>query len=305
MRLAAALALALFCLAPDGAARVPTRAQVPVPPVEEASTSGGVLALRTPGPDRILLREGTFSMGSNAVEIVLTRKLCAVEPMGRECPEHLFANEYPAHEVYLSAVWIDRTEVTVDQYRRCVSAGHCLEPPYASGAQRFDRPGLPVVMVTWFDAAAFCAWAGGRLPTEAEWERAAKGVSGRRYPWGDLWNGTILNHGKFAWDELDATDGFVELAPVASFPDGRTPDGFHDLAGNAEEWVADYYSPNYPETSIINPRGPTAGEERVVRGGGYVHGRPFVRASSRRHDLPSMRRPWRGFRCARDAGPVR
>ncbi len=300
MRLATVAAFALLVLAPsDGRAR-PPQAEAPTAPVPQASTSDGVLTLQSPAPASILLREGTFLMGSTVVEIAHAQSLCTLEPIGRECPEQIFADAYPPHEVYLSDVWIDRTEVTVARYRRCVSAGHCLEPPYASGASRFDRPELPVVMVTWSDAAAFCAWTGGRLPTEAEWERAARGLRGRRYPWGNLWNAALVNHGKLSWDELDPSDGFLELSPVASFPDGRTPDGFADLAGNAEEWVADYYAPRYTEGSVMNPRGPSAGEERVVRGGAYVHGRPFLRAASRQHDLPSMRRPWRGFRCAKD-----
>ncbi|MRG90908.1 formylglycine-generating enzyme family protein [Polyangium spumosum] len=302
MRPATVVALALLVLAPSAGARgAPPRPEAPAAPAAEVNTRGGIVTLQIPAPEALLLREGTFTMGSSPSEVAHAQSLCALEPMGRECPEQVFADEYPPHEVYLSDVWIDRTEVTVARYRRCVAAGHCLEPPYASGAARFDRPELPVVMVTWNDAAAFCAWTGGRLPTEAEWERAARGTRGRRYPWGNLWNGSIVNHGKLSWDELDPTDGFLELAPVSSFPDGRTPDGFADMAGNVEEWVADYYAPRYQEGSVMNPRGPTQGEERVLRGGGYVHGRPFLRAASRQHDLPSMRRPWRGFRCARDA----
>jgi formylglycine-generating enzyme required for sulfatase activity len=303
MRSATVLGLALLLIASDGAARSP--AEAPVPIETEASTATGIAALRTPGPDAILLRAGTFTMGSTAAEIAGTRGLCLLDPTGRECPEEIFAPEYPPHEVYLSDVWMDRTEVTVAQYRRCVASGHCLEPPYASGARRFDRPELPVVMVSWYDAAAYCAWAGGRLPTEAEWERAARGLVGRRYPWGNVYNAALSNHGKIGagalgWDVLDDSDGYPELAPVGSFVDGRTPDGLDDMAGNVEEWVNDYYMPKYPEGSAVNPRGPTMGEERVLRGGSYLSARPFLRAASRAHDLPSMRRPWRGFRCARD-----
>jgi formylglycine-generating enzyme required for sulfatase activity len=302
MRSATVLTLALLLAPSDGDARPPPPAEAPAEATTEASTSGGIVTLRTPGPEAILLRGGVFAMGSTAAEILLSRKLCAFEPMGRECPEELFSDEHPAHQVRVSDLWIDRTEVTVEQYRRCVAAGLCLEPPYASGARRFDRPELPVVMVSWYDASSYCAWAGGRLPTEAEWERAAKGIAGtgRRYPWGNVYNAMLSNHGKIGWEDFDATDGFLELSPVGSFPDGRTPDGIDDLAGNVEEWVSDYYAPRYPEASQLNPRGPSSGEERVIRGGNYLYGRPFLRTSARRHDLPSMRRPWRGFRCVRD-----
>lgn len=301
MRTATVIAFALLASSPlDGSARPPPPFETPVETRAEASTSAGIIALRTPGPDAILMREGSFMMGSTPDEMVVARKMCEAEPWGKVCPEPAFSDEYPAHEVYLSDVWIDRTEVTVAQYRRCVAAGHCLEPPYASGAQRFDRPELPVVMVTWFDASAYCTWAGGRLPTEAEWERAAKGIRNRRFPWGNIWNGALSNHGKLAWDDLDGSDGFLELAPPSSFPDGRTPDGFDDLAGNVEEWVSDYYFPRYTDGSLVNPRGPSAGETRVVRGGSYVHGRPFLRTTTRKQDLASMRLPFRGFRCARE-----
>ena len=214
----------------------------------------------------------------------------------------MFSSEQAQHEVYLSDYWIDRTEVTVARYRRCVAAGPCAMPPYAEGGERFDRPSLPVVLVTWNDARRFCAWAGGRLPTEAEWERAARGGgAGRRYPWGNVYNPFLANHGAFGLEDLDARDGFLELAPVGSFPDGRTPEGLEDLAGNAQEWVADWFAPEYPKADSANPKGPDMGEMRVVRGGSYVHGRLWLRGAARDREPPNERAPWIGFRCARDA----
>lgn len=313
--LATVASLVAFSLA--GAAAPPPRARrAPrLPARPEAALSAGaegqrarspasVVALRAPGPPAVLVRAGSFMMGSSEVEIAHAVTLCKLEPAGELCvdeTEASFANELVPHEVYLSDFWIDRTEVTVASYRRCVSAGVCAEPPYASGGQRFDRPEYPVVLVSWSDAQRYCVWAGGRLPTEAEWERAARGMAGRRYPWGHVYNPFHANHGRLSFDELDDGDGFLELAPVGSLVAGRTPDGIDDLAGNVEEWVADYYHPEYPSGSAKNPRGPDMGEERVLRGGSYILGRPWLRGAARGHDSPTSRRAWRGFRCARDA----
>jgi formylglycine-generating enzyme required for sulfatase activity len=272
----------------------------PTPPVVEASTADGTVTLKTPAADAILIRSGTFTMGSDEAEIAHALTLCQHEQDHDDCVQEMFAYEYRPRPVFISDVWIDRTEVTVARYRQCVAAGRCREPPYAAGGERFNRPDLPVVLVTWSDASGFCAWAGGRLPTEAEWERAARGLAGRRYPWGNVYNPNLSNHGRLAYDELDPDDGFIELAPVGSYPDGRTPDGIADLAGNVEEWVGDWYQ-EYPVMSEWNPRGPDSGDERVIRGGSHHHARPWLRGASRGHDLPSARRPYRGFRCARPA----
>ncbi|WP_437300840.1 formylglycine-generating enzyme family protein [Sorangium sp. So ce426] len=285
------------------APRLPARAEAALS-ASAARSPASVVALRAPGPPAVLVRAGSFTMGSSEVEIAHAVTLCKLEPAGELCvdeTEASFANELVPHEVYLSDFWIDRTEVTVASYRRCVSAGVCAEPPYASGGQRFDRPEVPVVLVSWSDAQRYCVWAGGRLPTEAEWERAARGAAGRRYPWGHVYNPFHANHGRLSFDELDDGDGFLELAPVGSLVAGRTPDGIDDLAGNVEEWVADYYHPEYPSGSAKNPRGPDMGEERVLRGGSYILGRPWLRGAARGHDSPTSRRAWRGFRCARDA----
>jgi len=316
MRPAVSLALILPLLAAASAASVeaadpPRRPPPSMPAAPSEHTSAGVITLRTPGPDAVLIRASSFIMGSSESEIGHAVTLCKLEPGGEACVDEIaesFLNESAAHEVYLSDYWIDRTEVTLARYRQCVAAGACDEPPYASGGRRYDRPDFPVVLVTWNDADRFCAWTGGRLPTEAEWERAARGGSqdapglapGRRYPWGNVYNPFHTNHGQLALDtNLDANDAYLELAPAASFPHGRTPDGIDDLAGNVEEWVADYYAPEYPPESARDPRGPDAGEERVVRGGSYSHGRPWLRAAARLHDSPTARRAWRGFRCAR------
>jgi formylglycine-generating enzyme required for sulfatase activity len=270
-------------------------------PVARKADATPIVTLRAAGPGRILIRAGSFVMGSNAEEIELAIELCKRDWRGADFCEKQFVNELEAHEVMLSAYYIDRTEVTVADYRRCVELGRCSAPPFASGGQRFDRPDYPVTLVTWNDADDYCRFAGGRLPTEAEWERAARGPNGRRFPWGNAPNKSLFNQGGAVLDEADDSDGFAELAPVGSFPAGRTPDGIDDMAGNVEEWVADaiddFFGAHYPATSEINPKGATAGAFRVVRGGGYQSGAAWLRSAARLFRTASDRRTFRGFRC--------
>jgi sulfatase modifying factor 1 len=305
--LPAALALALPAQA-LGAAKARPTAELHAAPGREAGTRDRLAVLAAPGPLELLLRGGTFRMGSDSTAIAQARELCALEPRGKECGNRellpsLFADELEPHWVTLSDFWLDRTEVTNLAYRRCVEVGVCRVPGSAA-AQAWTADGDdPATLVSWDDAFTYCAWRGARLPTEAEWERAARGWSGRTYPWGNVYNPMLLNHGRFAFDPLDDGDGFAELAPVGSFPAGSTPEGVLDLAGNVEEWVADWYAPSSPQEHAVNPKGPPNGDVRVIRGGSFQSGRPWLRASARAFDIASRRRAWRGFRCARDHHP--
>jgi formylglycine-generating enzyme required for sulfatase activity len=176
---------------------------------------------------------------------------------------------------------------------------------------RLLAPALPITSVTWGEAAAYCAWRGARLPSEAEWERAARGTQGRVWPWGNEPRTDADNHGRFtraadlegsivALVRPDERDGFALLAPVGSFPHGASLEGVLDLAGNAMEWTADYYGQDPPQKArSVNPRGPAVGALRSLRGGSWRLPPLFTRAAARDGAPPETRSPEIGFRCAR------
>jgi formylglycine-generating enzyme required for sulfatase activity len=190
--------------------------------------------------------------------------------------------EKPQHTVYLDAFWIDKLEVTNAQYRQCVEAGACQAPwPCERGeAQSYDDPAKgnhPVVCVNWNKAQDYAAWVGGRLPTEAEWEKAARGTDGRLYPWGDSPPDCGKANYSGCWEVAAA-----EMLPMGSHPDGASPYGAMDMAGNVFEWVADGWDEGYYSGSPArNPQGPESGSVKVVRGGAYDHSEDYLRCAMR------------------------
>jgi iron(II)-dependent oxidoreductase len=204
-------------------------------------------------------------------------------------------DELPRHVVKLDPFFIGKYEVTNAEYAPCVEAGKCPRPCKWND-QRFNGPDQPVVCVNWDDAVAYCRFRGGRVPTEAEWEFAARGTDERRYPWGDEWHPEWVN-------QHTPDDGFRYTAPVGSFPRNVSPFGAFDMAGNAWEWTADYWDPGYYRVSPLdNPPGAAKGKRRVMRGGSWMYDVPFfVTTTNRSEGWPFRRKEYVGLRCAMDA----
>jgi sulfatase modifying factor 1 len=215
-----------------------------------------------------------------------------------------FDNERPVHKVYLDAYYIDKYEVSNAKYKEFVDAtGYPVPYVDAYWAEPYNwrnktyPPGKgdhPVVLVSWYDAAAYAKWAGKRLPTEAEWEKAARGSDGRAWPWGNTWD----------VDNCNMRESFINsTVPVHQFEKGKSPYGCFNMAGNAMEWVADWYKDNYySHTPSKNPTGPMSGASKVARGGAWDSNiNLYTRTDYRAYLMPTEKKASLGFRCARDA----
>jgi eukaryotic-like serine/threonine-protein kinase len=286
----------------------PASAPAAPAPVPTASASAPAAAPGTCPEGTALIPGGKMFMGA------------------RDLPE--YANAKPPHEVTVTGFCLDRTEVTTRAYLACVEKGECERPPekvtwpgikdadvklYSSfcNASQKDRGDHPINCVAWPMAETFCKKRGARLPTEAEWEFAARGASQRKYPWGDeapgarylnacgkecaTWfTGHAVKHGTM----YDDDDGFFGTAPVGSFPAGASASGILDLAGNVWEWTADWYGPYAPD-SASDPKGPPSGTMRVVRGGDFTGYQPdWARPAYRWKTDPETYNHAIGFRCA-------
>jgi formylglycine-generating enzyme required for sulfatase activity len=283
--------IAVLLLLPAGMSRTPAQAQSGLPEVPAAVASrylpfaAGLL----PPPEMILIPAGPFKMGCSTLD--------------NQCN----LNEKPEHSITLSTYSIDKYEVTNVYYRACAWAGGCLPPPTNASVTRpsyFNNPvynNYPVVAVTFAQAQTFCRWMGKRLPTEAEWEKAARSASGKRiYPWGVGLPGCNLANYLFNVGQPCVGD----TAAAGSSPGGASPYGVLDMAGNVWEWTADWYAADYYKWYPVDawppdPVGPPSGEFRSMRGGGWDTGARSIRSTRRVDPLPYDLDTASGFRCAK------
>ena len=228
----------------------------------------------------VLIPEGFFQMGSDNGD----------------------PDEAPQHLVFLSSFYIDQYEVSNASYTRFLNAsGHAKPfiPVFDDDPAKLLNPEQVAVAITWDSASAYCLWAGKRLPTEAEWEKAARGETARTWPWG---NGFVRRNANINGIE----DGYQYTAPPGRFEGGRSPYGVYDMAGNAAEWVTDWYDEAaYASSSVTNPKGPERGNHRVVRGGSWAETAVNVRTTKRFAARQGRADSIIGFRCAKDHNPAR
>ncbi|MEI7990738.1 MAG: SUMF1/EgtB/PvdO family nonheme iron enzyme, partial [Chloroflexota bacterium] len=206
------------------------------------------------------------------------------------------ADEKPQHKVYLDGYWMDKTEVTNAMYQKCVADGTCKDPVGGKASNThndyYDNSqyaNYPVIYVDWNQAQGYCKWAGGSLPSEAQWEKAARGTEGRKYPWGDQSpTCTLANYSECGGD----------TKAVGSMADGASPYGVLDMSGNVWEWVNDWYGDNYYQSAPQkNPMGPDSGQYRVLRGGSWDGEARDLRSAYRSGGSPGSRGSDGGFRC--------
>jgi formylglycine-generating enzyme required for sulfatase activity len=306
----AALALQQTQSAAKTEAARPTATLTPVP---TPTTTPTATPIPTPGigstmlspvdeMEQVYVPEGTFLMGSTRQEIDAVMADCP------DCERSWFGGELPQLEVYLDAFWIDRTEVTNAMYAAFLNdrgnqeegGARWLEPSsehshlHKRGGEWKADAGYedhPVIEVSWYGARAYCEWAGRRLPTEAEWEKAARGTQGQLYPWGDEPPTCSLT-------QYRGCSG--RTVAVGSKPEGESPYGAWDMAGNVYEWVADWLDYDYYETSPAeNPPGPETGTDRGLRGGSCGNNPWDLRTACRSWLSPEYTLTSVGFRCAR------
>ncbi len=258
--------------------------------------------------DMALIPGGSFLMGVDKSVQVDTEKMTKRQQLKYAVSREAFHDEGPAHMVILDPYFMDKHEVSNKQYGEFIKATGHPAPAYWDDHKR-NKPEQPVSGVNWHDASAFCSWANKRLPTEAEWEKAARGPEGFKYPWGNDLDATKANFGR----KQEYT------ANVGDYPDGKSPYGLYNMAGNVFEWVADWYDPNYYKNTqeTVNPQGPregvflsatgtyvdriATGKKRVIRGGSWYAPAESVTNTHRFWNDP-MNNSYGvglGFRCAR------
>jgi len=260
--------------------------QPPIHIVERFNPTDGAVMVRVPA--------GKFRMGTSnapeAKEEMLQKNWRALgNTLLRTLRGEAGSNEQPVHTVFLDTYWIYKNDVTVAQYRNYCKATGQQMPPAPPWGWHDDHP---IVNVTWQDATDYAKWAGAALPTEAQWEKAARGTDGRIYPWGNDWDETKCSN---------SVDGNAcGTSPVGSFPTGSSPYGCLDMVGNVWQWCADWYDEGYYKTSPTkNPSGPAIGRTRVLRGGSWDNNAPRNLRVTYRYGYspPPNRNSDLGFRC--------
>jgi len=289
-----AMAVVLAVVAGNGLVRGEDVADITVEWTPEGKKLAAERAKLPARDEMVLVPAGEFLMGSD-----------------RKVDRTAYPPEMPQRRVYLDAFFIDTYEVTTVQFLKFVLAANrspLLDWRYDGGNFQESMASHPVMHVTWHDAEAYCKWAGKRLPTEAEWEKAARGEDGRIYPWGSQPAG--LSRSNFGRTGLsgpvrDRPERLMLYPPIISvdkYENGVSPYGLYQMAGNVAEWVADWYDKDYYKTAPErNPKGPEKGTQRSFRGGGWIDSTPSVRAAQRNGTDPNTKMNWLGFRCAKDA----
>lgn len=271
--------------------------------IKNANTETAVFSLITNEKDQaplVFVEQGQFIMG--------------VDPEGRSPEEHpnFSGPEYPEKVIQLDSYWIYQTEVTNLMYQMCVEDNYC-DPPIQTSSYLSDTyygnpnyDDYPVVNVEWRQAATYCDWAGGRLPTEAQWEKAARGPNGNKYPWGNEdpadfqtnlcdSNCTYFTNSSFIMDWIN--DGHDGPAPVGTYPGGTSYYNAYELSGNVWEWVFDWFQVSYSRLPLENPTGPANGSRKVIRGGSFINNIEDVRSLTRESWNPQNATTAIGFRC--------